>query len=76
MAAAGNQAGGGAAAAGRLQAVAKMVPQAVPAGGGTVGQAVVRHLQAVEQVAAQQGQVAACQLRVVEQEVFAAATGG
>lgn len=73
-------AGGGAAAAGRLQAVAKMVPQAVPAGGGTVGQAVVRHLQAVEQVAAQQGQVAeqvaACQLRVVEQEVFAAATGG
>lgn len=55
MAAAGNQAGGGAAAAGRLQAVTKMVPQAVPAGGGTVGQAVVRHLQAVEQVAAQQG---------------------
>lgn len=69
MAAAGNQAGGGAAAAGRLQAVAKMVPQAVPAGGGTVGQAVVRHVncewlsrrcsrqpQVVEQVAVQQPQ--------------------
>lgn len=51
------------------QAVAQTVPQAVPAGSGTVGQAVVRQPQAIEQVLARH-------LQVVEQAVTNAVPAG